>query len=95
MIFPVIAGALRRRFVFGPPASIALPHELFSNEMRDLRWNTGVCRAAGETGFQSGMRVFGVPEILECYATARRSAAAREFKPGPRLAQTPQGSRKF
>jgi hypothetical protein len=90
MIFPVIAGALRRRFVIGPPALFAPQRELFSNEMRDLHRNIGFCRVAGEMRFQAGTRGFGALEMLECYVTVRRPAAAGEFKLGPQVARRPK-----
>ncbi|MGI8569725.1 MAG: hypothetical protein ACR2KT_11965 [Methylocella sp.] len=93
MIFPAFAAPLPAPPA-GSPAPIALPRELFSNEIRDLCRNTGFCRAAGEWDFQSGTRGFGAPEILECYVTVRWSAAP-EFKPGLWHGQTPLGSRKI
>ncbi|MGH6794000.1 MAG: hypothetical protein ACREDH_02065 [Methylocella sp.] len=66
-----------------------MPHELFSNEMRDLRRTTGLWRAAGE-GFPVGNASVWCPEILQWYVTPRRPAAAREFELGLRLAQRPQ-----
>ncbi|MGA9728641.1 MAG: hypothetical protein WBQ84_14705, partial [Methylocella sp.] len=39
----------------------------------------------GKRDLQSGTRLLGALEILECYVTVRRFAAAREFKPGPAL----------
>jgi len=49
MIFPAFAAAIAS--AAGCPAPIALPHELFAYEMRDLRRNIGSCRASGEMGF--------------------------------------------
>jgi hypothetical protein len=69
----------------GCPAPIALPHELFSNETLRRRRTSASIERPGKWDFQSGTRGFGAPEILECYVTVRRSAAAREFKAGPRL----------
>jgi hypothetical protein len=57
---------------------IALPYELFSNEMRDLRRNIGFNRAAGGMGSE---REFGVPEILESYVTVRQSPPRGNSRP--------------
>jgi hypothetical protein len=66
MIFPAfaaaVAGASRRVSRAGRAAARA-----FVERDADLRRTIGFCRAAGEMGFLSGTRVFGAPEILECY----------------------------
>ena len=92
MIFPAFAAA-----IVGASREVSRAYRTaaraFRDEMGDLGQNIGSFERPGK--FQLGTRVFGGPEVLQCYVTVRRSAATREFKPGPRLAQTLRGSRKI
>jgi hypothetical protein len=95
MIFPAFAAPICRRFLPGIPRRSRC-RTSFSRTKRAIAAGTSASIVRpGKWDFQSGTRGFGGPEILECYVTVRRSAAARKFTPGPRLAQTPRGSRKI
>jgi hypothetical protein len=92
--FSGFRGPLCRRLPPGVPR-LSRCRASFSRTRRAIAAGTSASfERPGKWDFQSGTRVFGAREILECYVTVRRSAAAREFKPGPRHAQTPRGLRK-